>query len=82
MAHNIPPLPHEEFMPPLHSLSYRVLFYYTGEKTESDFWAYEGRYWSKDINKFVSSSKLKDAVSHIIAPTDTDQQKVSKIYER
>ena len=26
---DIPPIPHEEWMPPIHSLLYKVLFYYT-----------------------------------------------------
>ncbi len=80
-VHNIAPIPSEEFMPPLESLSYRVLFYYTGNQKEEDYWQTEGRYWSKDVDKFVSSPKLKDEVSHLLSPTDNDQQKVTKIYQ-
>jgi hypothetical protein len=81
VVHNIPPIPSEESMPPLHSLSYRVLFYYTGAKSADDYWKSEGSYWSKDVNKFESSSKLRDAVSQIVAPGDSDQPKISKIYD-
>jgi hypothetical protein len=81
VVHNVPPLPREEFMPPVQSLSYRVLFYYTEADTESDYWQSEGRSWAKDVDKFISSSKLKDAVSHLVSAGDSDQQKVAKIYE-
>jgi hypothetical protein len=81
VVHNIPPIAEEELMPPIHSLSFRVLFYYTAAQTPDEYWKTEGRYWSKDINKFVSSAKLRDAVSKIVTPTDTDQQKVAKIYD-
>jgi hypothetical protein len=80
-VHNIAPIPDEEWAPPLQSLTYRVLFYYTGYHTAAEFWTGEGRYWSRDIDRFVSSSKLKDAVAQVVAPADTDLQKVNKIYD-
>jgi transglutaminase-like putative cysteine protease len=80
-VHNISPVPSEEFSMPPNSLKYRVLFYYTGYHSPQDFWADEGRDWSKDVNRFASSSKLKDAVAQIVGATDSDQQKLNKIYD-
>ncbi len=80
-VHNIPPIADEELMPPIHSLSYRVLFYYTAAQTPDDYWRSEGRYWSNDVNKFAASGKLRDAVAKIASPGDPEQQKVTKIYD-
>jgi hypothetical protein len=78
---NIEPIPDEEYMPPMHSLSYRVLFYYTVSRTLEDYWKYEGKYWSRGIDKFMSSGKLTGIAAQIVAPTDTPRQKVQKIYD-
>ena len=55
---HIDPLPQEEYMPPMHSLSYPVLFYYTVSRSTDDYWKYEGKYWSRGIDKFMSSGRL------------------------
>lgn len=79
---NIPATPKEEYMPPMQSLTYRVQFYYTAFRKVEDFWKDEGKYWSKDIDKFASpSKKIQEAVQQIVLPADTPQQKVSKIYD-
>ncbi len=77
----IEPMPEEEHMPPMQSLSYRVLFYYTLAKTAEEYWKTEGKYWSRDIDKFMSAGKLGGIVGQIVAPADTPQQKVQKIYD-
>ena len=80
VVHDILPLPTEDFMLPQRSLGYRVLFYYTGDHSPQEYWTNEGSNWSKDVNHFVSSSKLKDAVAQIAAG-DSDHQKLGKIYD-
>jgi hypothetical protein len=80
-VHNISPVPSEEFSLPLNSLKFRVLFYYTGYHSPQDFWADEGRDWSKDVNRFVSSSRLKDEASKIVGGSDSEQEKANKIYD-
>jgi hypothetical protein len=80
-AENIPATPHENYLPPLRSLSYRVLFYYSPFRTSDEYWKTLGKYWSEDFNRFAKpSGKIHDAVSGIIAPGDSDEQKVQKIY--
>jgi len=77
----IEPISEEEYMPPMHSLSYRVLFYYTLARTSEEYWKEEGKYWSRDIDKFMNAGKLGGIVSQIVAPADTPHQKVEKIYD-
>jgi hypothetical protein len=78
---NIEPLPDEDYMPPFRSFSYRVVFYYSPWRTSDDFWKNQGKYWSKDVDRFSEpSAKMHEAVQQIVAPNDNDQQKVEKIY--
>jgi hypothetical protein len=81
VVRNVPPIPQEDLMPPLHSLSYRVLFYYTAAHSPDEYWNTEGRYWSKDVNKFMSSPNLSAVAGKIVSPSDPEQQKVAKIYD-
>ncbi len=78
---NIEPLPDEDYMPPFRSFSYRVIFYYSPWRTGDEFWRTEGKYWSKDVDRFAEpSTKMHEAVQQIVAPGDNDQQKLEKIY--
>lgn len=78
---NVPPVPDEEYMPPLQSVSYRVLFYYTAYRSGEEYWKHAGKGWSKATNKFIGpGSKVKDAVKELVAPADTEDQKLRKIY--
>lgn len=77
---NIPPLVEEEDSPPMHSLGYRVLFYDTFAPSPDVFWELRGAGWSKAVDKYVEQKKLKDAVAQMVAPGDSSDQKLRKIY--
>ncbi|MHB1022884.1 MAG: DUF3857 domain-containing protein [Acidobacteriaceae bacterium] len=78
---NIPPMPDEEYMPPVSSRSYRVIFYYTPYKSMEEFWKSEGQYWSKNADKFMKPGpEVQRAVQKLISPSDTQDQKLRKIY--
>lgn len=80
-VHDIPPTPDEEYMPPIASLSYRVLFYYSPYQKGEEFWKSEGKRWSKVNDKFIGpGSAVKGAVQNIVAASDTQEQKLKKIY--
>jgi len=79
---DIPPIPNEEWMPPLGSVLYKVLFYYKNASNAEDFWASEAKRWSKDVDHFAEPTKpIREAVSTLIAPTDSDLDKAKKIYK-
>ncbi len=68
-------------MPPISSLSYRVLFYYTPYRTVQDFWKNEGKDWSKMHDKFIGPGpSVKAAVQSLTSPSDTQDQKLRKFY--
>jgi len=78
---DIPPIPTDDWMPPLNTLKWRVEFYYTYAPTGVKFWESEGKLWAKDAEHFSNpSNTLKSAASQIIATGDTDEQKARKLY--
>jgi hypothetical protein len=78
---NIPAVPNEDYLPPLQSLDYRLIFYYSPFHTPDEYWRTEGKYWSKDFDRFANpSNKIRAAVNGIVSPGDSDEQKVEKIY--
>ena len=80
-ANNIPAIAHEEHMAPLNSFSYRVLFYYTPYHTSEEFWKSEGKYWAKKEDRFIGPGNgIKAAVNELVAPSDTPEQKLHKLY--
>jgi hypothetical protein len=78
---DIRPVPDEDYMPPVQSFSYRVLFYYTPYRNTEEYWKIEGKGWSKARDKFIGpGSKVREAVTDLTSPADTDDQKLRKIY--
>ncbi len=78
---DVPPILNEEFMPPLDSISYRVLFYFTGYKSPDEYWKAEGDAWSKEVDQFMSANKLGGIAGQLVGPSDTPRQKAQKIYD-
>lgn len=79
---NVPAQVDEDDSPPLHDLGYRVLFYYMDGRASSaeQYWANAGAYWSTSVDNWVAADQLKPAVAQIVAPGDSDEQKLRKIY--
>jgi hypothetical protein len=79
---DVPPFPQEEWMPPVQSLFYKVMFYYKGASSAADFWVTEIKRWSKEVDHFADPSKaIHEAVSGLIAPGDSDLDKAKKLYK-
>jgi len=78
---DVPPLIDEPFMPPASMLRYRVQFFYTIDRTPEAFWKEEGKFWSKDVERFLGrKAGIDEAVAKTVLPSDTPEQKVRKIY--
>jgi hypothetical protein len=79
---NVPAIPDEEYSPPLSSFSYRLIFYYASSFTGAEYWKQIGKEWSKNVDQFANpSDRIRTAVAGIVAPGDTDDQKLQKIYK-
>jgi hypothetical protein len=80
-VHDIPPAPEDDFMPPITSFTYRVLFYYSPYRSPAEFWKNEGKHWAKVSDKFIGPGPAVSAAVHdLIAPSDTQEQKLRKLY--
>ncbi len=81
-VHDVPPIPDEDFMPPIRSFTYRVLFYYSPYSTGAEFWKSEGKHWSKLQDKFIGPGPgVGAAVNQLTSPADTQDQKLRKLYD-
>ena len=79
---DVPPAPEEDFMPPIKSFTYRVLFSYTPYRSAAEFWKAEGKRWSKNANSFIGpDNALTSATQAVIAGANTPDEKLHKIYE-
>ncbi len=85
-ATNIAAVPIEDFMPPENELKARVDFIYSADPFDSDankFWRKVGKKRNDQLESFVSRrGALNQALSAIVAPTDTPEAKLQKIYTR
>jgi hypothetical protein len=78
---DIPAFVVEPFMPPVNMLKQRVYFYYQENTKMEDYWKAEGKFWNKDVEDFVGKNHgIDEAVGKIVAPSDTPEQKVHKMY--
>jgi Domain of Unknown Function with PDB structure (DUF3857)/Transglutaminase-like superfamily len=79
--HDIPPAPSEDFMPPVSSFTYRVLFYYTPYRSGDEYWKNEGKHWAKMRDKFIGpNTAVNAAVKDLTSPSDSQEQKLRKLY--
>lgn len=79
---DVPPIPKEEYLPPMQTLTAQVRFYYSPFHSGEEYWQHMGSKWSKEMNDFAEESKgLKQAVSQLIAPTDSEDLKARKLYD-
>jgi len=69
--------------PPEDAMKMRVQFYY-GDRSinkPADFWRQEGKYWNKEVEKFIGhSDSVAQAARGLIAQDDGPEQKARKIY--
>jgi hypothetical protein len=73
-------------MPPENELKSRVDFVYSEETPESDvdkYWRKAGKKLNDQMESFIGKRKaMEQAVSQIVSPGDTPEQKARKIYTR
>lgn len=80
-ANDIPPLPHEEMMPPESSVRYSVRFSYAAAGGAAAFWKAFAGQWSKRVERFaVQSPELEKATRELTAGAATQDAKLRKLY--
>lgn len=82
---NVPAFQIEDYMPPQDEEKYRVDFRYdfSTERDPDKFWKERDKLIYTYLNSFIDKRKgMEEAVTQIISPTDTAEQKLQKIYAR
>jgi hypothetical protein len=83
---NVPAFQVEDYMPPQNELKYRIDFIYALDNKENDpekFWKKEGKKLYQSVENFTGKRKaMEQAVAEIVAPADSPEVKVQKIYAR
>ena len=79
---DIPARPDEEWMPPIQSVLYKVVFYYRSAYNADDYWMSEAKRWSKEVDRFAEpTSAIRDAVAGVVKPADSELDKAKKLYK-
>ena len=85
-ADNIPAFQTEDFMPPANELKSRVDFIYEEgfpEKDQASFWKHFGKQRNGQLEAFIGKRKaMEQAVAQIVSPSDSQDVKLRKIYDR
>ena len=78
---DVPPIPDDDWAPPLNTVRWRVEFFYSFADSSTAFWDSAGKIWASSTEEFIRpSGTLKKAVAGMVEPGDTDEQKARKIY--
>ncbi len=78
---DVPAFPDEPFMPPSASVRWRVSFFYRTEARADEYWKHAGKSWDKFLENYLNRKKgVAEAVNQLVAPGDTPEMKVRKIY--
>lgn len=78
---DIPPAPQADYMPPIGSFTYRVLFAFTPYRSSQEFWQSEGKTWSKSADAFIGpNGDLRSATQTLLAGANTSEEKLRRIY--
>ncbi len=85
-ASDIPSFQTEDYMPPANEMKSRVDFIYSDdpfEKEPSVYWKKVGKKKNSQLESFIGKhSAMEQAVSQIVSPGDSPEEKLRKIYAR
>jgi hypothetical protein len=83
---DVPAFLTEDHMPPENELKSRVDFIYSDdflEKDQANFWKKAGKRINGNVESFIGKRKaMEQAVSEIVSPNDSPEEKARKIYAR
>jgi hypothetical protein len=87
-VHDIPAVIKEDLMPPELVVDSTVEWYYMDEsapdtETPEQYWNRLGKKWDGELDRFADKKKaMNEELSRIIAPGDSPEEKLRKIYAR
>ena len=79
---DVPPIPDENYAPPLTDEAYSVDFFYTYTPDEKDYWQKQMGFWTRALNAYTAPTQaLRNAVKEFVAPSDSSLDKAKKLYD-
>jgi hypothetical protein len=79
---DVPPSPQEEFMPPIGSFTYRVLFNLSEYGSADDYWKSNGKDFAKRVDGFADGGGgLRNVAESIDAGAATSEDRLRKLYD-
>jgi len=86
-THDVPAFVSEDYMPPADEMKYRVDFVYDSEpmmdKEPADFWKKVGKKRYRIVDDYIDKRRaMEQALAQIVAPDDSPEVKLRKIYAR
>lgn len=79
---DVPPIPHENYAPPLTDEAYSVDFFYTYTPDEKGYWQKQMGFWTRALNAYTAPTQaLQNAVKEFVAPSDSSLDKAKKLYD-
>ena len=79
---DVPPIPNENYAPPLTDEAYGVDFFYTYTPDVKTYWQGQMGYWTKALNAYTAPTQaLQNAVKEIVSPSDSPLDKAKKLYD-
>jgi len=83
---DIPAFQTEDYMPPQEEMRARVDFFYTEDAPDKDvasFWKRVGKRLNSNVDMFIGKpDAMRQAVSQIVSPKDSPEEKARKLYAR
>ena len=79
---DVPPIPNENYAPPLTDQAYSVDFFYTYTPDVKDYWQKQMGFWTKAVNAYTAPTQtLQNTVKELVSPSDSPLDKAKKLYE-
>jgi len=78
---NVPPTPHEPYMPPMQSLTYRVSFYESQYTSQEQFWKENSKLIMHDVEGAIGPpDAMAEVVKGLTTAEDSSTVKLQKFY--
>jgi hypothetical protein len=79
---DVPPIPNENYAPPLTDEAYGVDFFYTYTPDVKTYWQVQMSFWTKALNAYTAPTQaLQNAVKELVSPSDSAPDKAKKLYD-
>ena len=79
---DVPPIPNENYAPPLTDQAYSVDFFYTYTPDVKDYWQKQMAFWTKALYAYTAPTPaLQNTVKELVSPSDSPLDKAKKLYE-